>query len=80
MFDWLDWGKTKTSIDFAQARHVSETTTGDGKIRSYAFTVVQNMDRIGTEIYGTVRNHELDVTGVDYKRILAVMIGARIKF
>jgi hypothetical protein len=80
MFDWFNWGTTKTSIDFAQARHVSDAATAKGRVRSYAFTVVQDIDKIGTEIYGTVRNHQLDVSGIDYKRLLAVMIGARIKF
>ena len=53
--------------------------TGD-EFTSYGIFVVQKIDKIATELYLGVRNHELDRVGQNFDDIFAVLGGARIKF
>ena len=41
---------------------------------------MQNFDKIGTEFYAGVRNHELDRADADFDDIFAALTGARVKF
>jgi len=68
---------TAFSIDYASAEDVD--TLGD-EFTSYGFAVVHKFNKIGTEVYLGVRNHELDRVGENFDDILAVLGGARIKF
>lgn len=42
--------------------------------------MVQQLDAISSEVYVSVRNHELDAGGVNYRDVLGVMTGARVRF
>lgn len=72
-----DGRSTALSIDYAAAEDVD--TLGD-EFTSYGVAVVQKFDKIGTEFYLGVRNHELDRVGENFDDILAVLGGVRIKF
>ena len=72
-----DGRSTAFSIDYASAEDVE--TLGD-EFTSYGVAVVQKFDKIGTEFYLGVRNHELDRVGENFDDILAVLGGVRIKF
>jgi hypothetical protein len=61
------------------------------KIKVYGAYVVQNIDKAATEIFAGVQNHELrrnpygqmpfiQANGYGFKRILALIFGARVKF
>lgn len=41
---------------------------------------MQRIDKIATELYLAVRNHELDRSGTEFDDVLALLGGARIKF
>jgi predicted porin len=74
-------GNTAFAIDYAAAEEVDDDplATGD-EFTSYGIFVVQNVDKIATELYLGARNHELDRVGQNFDDIFAVLGGARIKF
>ncbi len=76
-FDAIDFGGTAVSIDYTMVEDLDED--GD-EFTSYAAFLVQDFDKIGTEFYIGVRNHELDRPGEDFDDLFAVMTGARVKF
>ena len=47
---------------------------------SIGVVAVQNVDRIGTELYAGLRNHDLDRDGEDFDDVNALLVGARLKF
>jgi len=70
-------GDTAFAIDYASADDVAQL---DDEFTSVGAFVVQKVDKISTELYFGVRNHELDRTGQNFDDIFAVLAGARIKF
>ena len=70
-------GNTAFAVDYAQNENAFG---GDDESTSYGFLAVQTVDAIGSEFYAGVRNYELDVSGVDYDDVTAVLAGVRIKF
>lgn len=70
-------GNTAFAVDYAQNENAFG---GDDESTSYGFLAVQSVDAIGSEFYAGVRNYELDVSGVDYDDVTAVLAGVRIKF
>lgn len=70
-------GKTAFAIDYSYNEDIDVV---DGEAESYGIFVVQNLDRVGTELYAGVRNHEYDAPGVNVDDILGFMAGARVKF
>ena len=77
IFSASSFGKTAISIDYQQTNDLNQ---GGDEFTSYGAFLVQNFDRIGTEFYVGVRNHELDRTATNYDDILGILTGARIKF
>lgn len=74
-------GKTAFAIDYTQAEEIQdELAASNDEFTAYGAFVVQGIDKIGTELYLGVRNHELDRTGSNFDDILAVLAGARVKF
>jgi hypothetical protein len=70
-------GKSAFAIDYTETEDVA--AVGD-TFESYAALFVQSFDKYGTELYSGVRNHSLDRPGLATDDILALLIGARIKF
>jgi hypothetical protein len=77
IFEPFDVGTTALAVDFTQ---VDDSNRPDDEFRSYGAFIVQHFDRIGTEFYMGVRNHELDRPDEDFEDIVAVLSGARVKF
>jgi outer membrane murein-binding lipoprotein Lpp len=76
-FDAVDFGGTAVSIDYTMAEDIDED--GD-EFTSYGAFLVQSFDKIGTEFYIGLRNHELDRPGENFDDLFAVLTGARVKF
>ena len=53
--------------------------TGD-EATTFGFFAVQKLLEFGTEIYGGIRNHDLDRPGVNFEEVQAVLVGTRVKF
>ena len=70
-------GKTAFSIDYMEAEDVA--ATGD-EATTFGFFAVQKLLEFGTEIYGGIRNHDLDRPGVNFEEVQAVLVGTRVKF
>ena len=47
---------------------------------SIGLVAVQNVDRIGTEVYAGLRNYDLDRGGADFDDVNGLLVGARVKF
>ena len=76
-FDAIDFGSTAVSIDYTT---VDDLDVDGDEFTSYGAFVVQNFDKIGTELYIGARNHELDRPGKDFDDVFSVLTGARVKF
>jgi predicted porin len=70
-------GKTAFAIDYSYNEDVFVL---DGEAEAYGIFMVQNLDRVGTELYAGIRNHEYKAPGVNVDDVLGVMFGARVKF
>lgn len=70
-------GKTAFSVDYYEGDDMD--LLGD-ESTSYGAAIVQNIDRVGTELYVGVRNYELDRTGSNFDDVFGVLAGARVKF
>jgi len=70
-------GNTAFAIDYAEAEDVAQV---NDEFTAYGAFLVQKIDKISTELYLGVRNHELDRPGSNFDDIVAVLAGARIKF
>ena len=76
-FDLTRLGKTAVSIDYM----ASEDQSANGiEGESYSIGVVQKVDAIGTEVYGTVRQWDADIPAVETEDVTIGAAGARIKF
>ena len=70
-------GTTALSLDYGFADDLA--AAGD-EFESWGAFVVQNIDKIATELYFGYRIHELDRPGVAIDDINTAMFGARLKF
>lgn len=76
-FKMTSLGKTSVSIDYMS----SEDQSANGNEgESYSLGIVQKVDAIGTEIYGTVRQWDADIPAVETENVTIGAAGARIKF
>ncbi|MGI9420479.1 MAG: porin [Geminicoccaceae bacterium] len=70
-------GDTAVAVDY----YYGEDIDADGdESTSIGLIAVQNVDRIGTELYAGLRNHQLDQDGTDFDDVNGVLVGARVKF
>ncbi len=76
-FNPLSFGATSVAIDYTAVDDLAQD--GD-EFAAYGAFLVQNFDKIGTEFYAGVRNHELDRADADFDDIFAALTGARVKF
>ncbi len=76
-FDAFEFGATSVALDYAVTEDLDQE--GD-EFASYGAFLVQNVDRIATEVYLGARNHELDRVGDDFDDLFALLAGARVKF
>ena len=76
-FKAFEFGSTSVAVDYTEADDVE--ADGD-EFTSYGVFLVQNLDKVGTELYLGIRNHELDRPGADFDDLFAVLGGARVKF
>ena len=76
-FDALELGSTSVALDFTEAYDID--ADGDDS-RSYGVFLVQKVDKIGTDFYIGVRNHELDRPGANFHDVFTILSGARVKF
>ena len=77
LFSPFSIGDTALAIDYYYGEDID--ANGD-ESASIGLLAVQNIDRIGTEVYAGLRNHELDRGGEDFDDIQALLFGARLKF
>jgi hypothetical protein len=75
--DFFSFGKTAFAIDYGRGKSIS---ANDNVGTLYGVLLVQNIDKIATEVYIGAHHHHLGVPGVSYNRIFALMTGARVKF
>ncbi|WP_162937499.1 porin [Indioceanicola profundi] len=79
-------GQTAFAIDYYEGSDIRTATTAGVTVgvasdaTAYGVTMVQQLDAISSEVYVSVRNHELDAGGVNYRDVLGVMTGARVRF
>ncbi len=71
------FGNTALSVDYFNSD--DQSATGDDS-QSYGAFIVQNFDRVATELYIGGRLYDLDRPGARFHNIVAVLSGARIKF
>ncbi len=76
-FSPFSFGKSAVAIDYYYGDDVDATSDESDSIGLLA---VQNVDRIGTELYAGYRNYDLDRDGEDFNDVNALLVGARIKF
>lgn len=76
-FNPLSFGSTSIAVDYAASDDLNQD--GD-EAQVYGAFLVQNFDKIATEFYMGVRNHELDRENADFDDIFAALTGARVKF
>lgn len=74
---FLPIGVTAFSVDFAENDDL--IFAGD-HARAYGIAAVQNIDRFGMEVYLGGRYETLDRSFADYRPIIAIMSGARVRF
>ncbi len=70
-------GDTAVAVDYYYGEDIDQD--GD-EATSIGLVAVQNIDRIGTELYAGLRNHELDRDGADFDDVNGLLVGARVKF
>lgn len=77
LFDPFSFGSTGLAVDY----YYGEDVDADGdKSASIGLLAVQNVDRIGTELYAGARNYDLDRDGENFDDVNALLVGARVKF
>lgn len=77
MLDLFPFGGTATSVDYS--RTMDQTANGN-EGTSYGLALVQKVDDLGTELYGTVRKFEADIPNLSTEDITVGGLGARVKF
>lgn len=73
----LKYGKTAFSVDFYDGNDIGVV---DDSSESFGFQVVQNFDKINTEVYLGYRQYSYDAPGASFQDVDAVLFGARYKF
>jgi len=77
LFDPFSFGSSAVAIDY----YYGEDVDADGdESASIGLLAVQNVDRIGTELYAGYRNYDLDRDGENFDDVNALLVGARVKF
>ncbi len=76
-FKPFDFGKTAFAVDYGETDDLA--ANGD-EFTTWGVFAVQNINRLGTELYVGYRNHDLDRPGVSVDDIDVVVGGARVKF
>ncbi len=76
-FKPFDFGKTALAVDYGETDDLA--ANGD-EFTTWGVFAVQNINRLGTELYAGYRNHDLDRPGVGVDDIDVVVGGARVKF
>lgn len=76
-FDVVEFGATSVSIDYAVVDDLEQE--GD-EARSYGIFAVQRYDKIGVDFYIGARNHELDRPSSNFDDVVAVLVGAKVRF
>ncbi len=76
-FDATELGSTAVAIDYSK---VDDLSVNGDEFTSYGAFLVQNVDKIATELYVGVRNHELDRPVENFDDLFAILTGARVKF
>lgn len=71
------WGTTAVSVDYFEGEDVG--ADGD-EPSSFGLQFVQNIDKVGTELYAGVRQYEYEAAGTDLDEVTALLVGARIQF
>ena len=75
--DPFEFGPTALSID---AYYGESINTNGSESLSFGVQAVQSVDCWRTDFYAGVRSYDYDDSAADYKRSVAVMTGARLKF
>lgn len=84
-FNCLSLGKTALAVDLARARRhalieTDFTAANSERLWSYAFTGVQNIDKVATELYTIFRVYELHRRKESFRKAFVGVLGARVKF
>ncbi len=75
--NFFDFGKTAISADLYYGE---EFVTADDETFSVGLQLVQNIKKVGAELYGGFRLYDYDDSATDYETLYGVMVGARVKF
>ena len=70
-------GETALAVDYYYGENID---LNDDEATSVGLLAVQNVDRIGTELYAGLRSYELEASDVGVDDIYGVLVGARLKF
>lgn len=73
----IEYGKTNFALDYWGTNNCVQDYD---KARAYGAGVVQKFDNINTDLYLGFRNYQYKKLGQNYDRILAILLGVRIKF
>jgi len=76
-FSPFSFGMTSLAVDYYYGEDIDQD--GD-ESTSIGVVAVQEVKRIGTELYAGLRNFELDRDGEDFDDIDGLLVGARVKF
>ena len=76
-FDVVEFGATSVGIDYAVVDDLEQE--GD-EARSYGIFAVQRYDKIGADFYIGARNHELDRPSSNFDDVVAILVGAKVRF
>lgn len=76
----VDYGFTRAGADDASFGDADFLLINTERYHSYGFFVVQQIEKIATELYMGLRKHDLSRAHTGFKDIVSALIGARIKF
>ena len=76
-FKATDLGKTAVSIDYAKT---SDQRVNNDEGTAVSLAAVQKIDRLGSELYGFLRQYDADIPNVSTEKIMVGGFGARVKF
>ena len=76
-FDVVEFGATSVGIDYAAVDDLDQD--GD-EARSYGIFAVQRYDKIGADLYIGARNHEFDRPSANFDDVVAILVGAKVRF
>jgi hypothetical protein len=76
LFEVFELGQTAVSWDYTSARHIA---VADDHATSHGFGLVQQVDRLATELYANFQWWDLTRPGADFKKIKTALIGASVR-